>query len=158
VSRKMIGVASVVLAVFAVATLLYARVPFLRLDRSASFTPAERAEGEQLFAQKVKPILNRKCSKCHGEDDARSGLRVDSRESLLCGGHRGPAILPGKPDHSLLIQSVLQTGELKMPRRGKLLPEEVKALADWIKDGAPWPQGTHRSWRDQLVKVVDCVL
>jgi mono/diheme cytochrome c family protein len=158
VSRKMIGVASVVLAVLAVASLLYARVPFLRLDTSARFTPAERAEGEQLFSQKVKPILNRKCSKCHGGDDARSGLRVDSREGLLCGGHRGPAILPGKPDDSLLIQSVLQTGELKMPRRGKLSPEEVQALTDWIKDGAPWPQGMHQSWRDQLVKVVDCVL
>jgi mono/diheme cytochrome c family protein len=158
VSRKLIAVASVFLAVFAVASLLYARVPFLRLDRSASFTPAERAEGEQLFSQKVKPILSRRCAKCHGEDDKRSGLRVDSRESLLCGGHRGPAILPGKPDDSLLIQSVLQTSELKMPRRGKLSPEEVKALADWIKDGAPWPQSTDQSWRDRFVKVVDCVL
>jgi mono/diheme cytochrome c family protein len=158
VSRRMIGVASVLLAVLAVASLLYARVPFLRLDRSVSFSPAQRAEGEQLFAEKVKPILNRKCGKCHGEDDARSGLRVNSRESLLCGGHRGPAILPGKPDDSLLIQSVLQTGDLKMPRRGKLSPEEIKALADWIKDGAPWPEGTRRNWRDQLVTVVDCVL
>jgi mono/diheme cytochrome c family protein len=155
-SRKVIAVAAVFLA--AVATLLYARVPFLRGGTSSRFTPAERAEGEQLFAEKVKPILNRKCIKCHGEDDSRSGLRVDSREALLCGGKRGPAIALGKPDDSLLIQSVRQTGELKMPRRGKLTPEEVQALADWIKDGAPWPEPTHRVWRDQLVKVVDCVL
>jgi predicted CXXCH cytochrome family protein len=157
-SRKVIAVASVVLVILAVASLLYARVPFLRPDKSSRFTPAERAEGEQLFFQKVKPILDRKCTKCHGEDDSRSGLRVDSRETLLCGGHRGPAITLGDPDGSLLIQSVRQTGELKMPRRGKLSPEEIKALADWIKDGAPWPQGGHRSWSDQLVKVVDCVL
>src|SRR5271166_6535907 len=157
-SRKAIAVAAAFLAVLAVATILHARVPFLWADTSSRFTPSERAEGEQLFAEKVKPILNRKCSKCHGEDDSRSGLRVDSREALLCGGKRGPAIALGKPDDSLLIQSVRQTGELKMPRRGKLTPEEVQALSDWIKDGAPWPENTRQSWRDQLVKAVDRVL
>jgi predicted CXXCH cytochrome family protein len=157
-SRKLMALVSVFLVVFAVAGLLYARVPFLRLDSSSKFTPSERAEGEQLFSQQVKPILNRKCTKCHGEDDSRSGLRVDSREALLCGGKRGPAIALGNPDDSLLIQSVRQTGDLKMPRRGKLTPEEVQALADWIKDGAPWPERADRGWKDQLVKVVDCVL
>jgi predicted CXXCH cytochrome family protein len=157
-SRKVITVAVVFLAALAVATLLYVRVPFLRADKSSRFSPAERAEGEQLFAEKVKPILNRKCSKCHGEDDSRSRLRVDSREALLCGGKRGPAIALGNPDDSLLIQSVRQTGDLKMPRRGKLTPEEVQALTDWIKDGAPWPERTDRGWRDQIVTVVDCVL
>lgn len=157
-SRRVLAVAAVFLAALAVATFLYARVPFLRVDPSSRFTPAERAEGEQLFTERVKPILNRKCTKCHGEDDSRSGLRVDSREALLCGGKRGPAIALGKPDDSLLIQSVRQTGDLKMPRRGKLTPEEVQALTDWIKDGAPWPERTDRGWKDQLVKVVDCVL
>jgi len=157
-SRKLIVVAAVFLAALALAVLLYARVPFLRADTSSRLTPAERTEGERLFTEKVKPILNRKCTKCHGDDDSRSGLRVDSREALLCGGKRGPAIALGKPDDSLLIQSVRQTGDLKMPRRGKLTPEEVQALADWIKDGAPWPERTDRGWKDQLVKVVDCVL
>jgi hypothetical protein len=153
-SPRVITVAAVVFAVLAVAGLLYARVPFLRIDASAKFTRAERAEGEQLFREKVKPILSRRCNKCHGEDDARSGLRVDSREALICGGHRGPAIELGNPNESLLIHSVQQTGDLKMPQRGKLSPEDVKALADWIKDGAPWPQGGDRSWKKQLV---DCV-
>jgi mono/diheme cytochrome c family protein len=157
-SPRVITVAAVVFAVLAVAGLLYARVPFLRLDASWKFTPAERAEGERLFREKVKPILNRRCNKCHGEDDARSGLRVDSREALLCGGHRGPAIKLGDPNDSMLIHSVLQTGDLKMPQRGKLSPDEVQALADWIKDGAPWPQAADQNWKEQLVKVVDCVL
>jgi hypothetical protein len=156
-SPRVITVAAVVFAILAVAGLLYARVPFLRLDASAKFTPVERAEGEHLFAEKVKPILNRRCNKCHGEDDARSGLRVDSREALICGGHRGPAIKLGDPDDSLLIHSVQQTGDLKMPQRGKLSPDEVQALANWIRDGAPWPQATDQSWKKQLVKVVDCV-
>ena len=52
-SRKVIVIAAVVLAALAVVTLLYVRVPFLRADTSSRFSPAERAEGEQLFAEKV---------------------------------------------------------------------------------------------------------
>ncbi len=156
-SARRIAVAISFLAVFAVATLVAQRASFVLFSSSSRFTPAERAEGEQLFSEKVKPILNRRCAKCHGEDDASSGLRVDSREALLCGGHRGPAIAPGKPGGSLLIKSVLQTGELKMPRRGKLSPGDIQALSDWIKDGAPWPQAGSPDWKEQFVKVVGCV-
>ena len=156
--RRRIAVVAIFLVFFAVASLVAQRVSRILLNSSAKFTPTELAEGEQLFSEKVHPVLKRKCGKCHGEDDARSGLRVDSREALLCGGHRGPAIAPGRPDNSLLIQSVLQTGELKMPRRGKLSPEEIQALSDWIKDGAPWPQSGNPSWKEQFAKVVDCVL
>jgi mono/diheme cytochrome c family protein len=157
-SARKIAVAFVFLAFFAVATLVAQRASRVLLNSSVNVTPVERAEGERLFAEKVHPVLKRKCGKCHGEEDARSGLRLDSREGLLCGGHRGPAIAPGSPDHSLLIQSVLQTGDLKMPRRGKLSPEEIQALSEWIKDGAPWPQAGVTSWKEQFEKVVDCVL
>jgi len=64
----------------------------------------------------------------------------------------------GDAGNSWLIKSVLQTGKLKMPRRGKLSPEEVQALSDWIKDGAPWPREISPSWEQQLAKVVDCIL
>lgn len=157
-SGRRIAIVASFVTVFAVATLVAERASHLFLNSSSRFTTAQHAEGEQLFSEKVKPILKRKCGKCHGEDDARSGLRVDSREALLCGGHRGPAIALGRPGDSLLIQSVLQTGELKMPRRGKLSPEEIQALSDWIRDGAPWPQVGNPSWKERFVKVVDCVL
>lgn len=157
-SAKKILVVVIFLALFAVATLMAQRASRVIFASSSKFTPQQRAVGQRLFLEKVKPLLNRRCGKCHGEDDARSGLRVDSREALLCGGHRGPAITPGNADDSLLIQSVLQTGELKMPRRGKLSPEEIQSLSDWIADGAPWPQVSNPSWKEQFVKVVGCVL
>jgi len=96
-------------------------------------------DSAELFA-KVKPILVERCSTCHGVEEARSGLRVDSREALLRGGKRGPAIVPGEPGKSLLVQAVLQTGPLKMPRRGKLTQEQIEALEQWIHAGAPWPE------------------
>jgi len=95
-------------------------------------------ESDDFFESKVRPILMNNCSACHG-DAAMSGLRVDSREGLLKGGTMGPAIVPGNPDASLLIRSVRQTGDLKMPKGGKLQPQEVDALSQWIKSGASWP-------------------
>jgi hypothetical protein len=65
-------------------------------------------------------------------------LRVDSREALLKGGSRGPAIVPGDATLSLLAKAVRHDG-LKMPLGGKLVPEEIAAVEKWITLGAPWP-------------------
>ena len=67
------------------------------------------------------------------------GLRLDSREAMLKGGKSGPAIVPGDPEKSLLIQAVRQSGALKMPKGGRLKPDEVDALVEWVRGGAPWP-------------------
>lgn len=72
---------------------------------------------------------------------ARGGLAVDSREALLAGGDSGPAIVPGKPQASLLIDAVKRTG-LEMPPEGKGEPlneAEVALLERWVRDGAPAP-------------------
>src|SRR5579871_2325950 len=95
--------------------------------------------GEEFFENKVRPIFANVCSGCHG-DSATSGLRVFSRETLLQGGKRGPAIVPNDPEKSLMIQAVRQTGDLKMPKGGKLTPEEVQNLTEWVRMGAPWPK------------------
>ena len=61
-------------------------------------------------------ILQQKCLACHGESSAMSGLVVTSRENLLKGGARGPAIVPGKAAESLLYKAVAGSGEvLRMP-------------------------------------------
>src|SRR6266853_1147331 len=106
---------------------------------AATAPPDASAAGEDFFETKVRPIFANICSNCHG-DAATSGLRVESRESLLKGGSRGPVIVPNDPDKSLMIQAVRQTGELKMPKGGKLTAEEVQSLTDWVKMGAPWPR------------------
>jgi mono/diheme cytochrome c family protein len=104
-----------------------------------SAAAAGSSVGEDFFETKIRPIFANVCSNCHG-DSATSGLRVNSRESLLQGGSRGPAIVPNDPDKSLMIQAVRQTGELKMPKGGKLTPQEVQSLTEWVKMGAPWPR------------------
>src|ERR1700723_1244801 len=91
------------------------------------------------FENKVRPVLAENCYDCHTSAEM-GGLRVDSRDRLLQGGKSGPAVMPGDPDKSLLIQAVRQSGDLKMPKGGKLKPAEVQALTDWVKMGAPWPE------------------
>ena len=101
--------------------------------------PPAAAQDPDFFENKVRPVLAENCYDCHTSAEM-GGLRVDSRERMLQGGKSGPAVMPGDPDKSLLIQAVRQTGDLKMPKGGKLKPAEIQALADWVKMGAPWPE------------------
>jgi hypothetical protein len=107
------------------------------------------------FESKIRPVFATKCLTCHG-DLKMGGLRLDSREAVLKGGDSGPAITPGDPDKSLLIQAVRQTGKLKMPQGGKLSTTEISDLEAWVKMGAPWPDKAAKSidalWSLQPVK------
>src|SRR5258708_2471471 len=90
-------------------------------------------------------LLQQKCAQCHGETSGMSGLRVTSRESLLRGGTRGAAIVPGKAGESLLFKAVAHIGELSMPPGGALKPEEVAVVKEWIDGGAIWTSGVSAS-------------
>ena len=103
-------------------------------QRSAAirFPPA----AVEFFEARVRPILVDQCVKCHGPKKQSSGLRLDSREAVLKGGDTGPAVVPGKPEESLLIQAVAHThDELKMPPTGKLPEAAVATLAAMGRPG-----------------------
>ncbi|MBM3982249.1 MAG: DUF1553 domain-containing protein [Planctomycetes bacterium] len=91
------------------------------------------------FEKKVRPVLVEKCVSCHGPEKQKGGLRVDSRAALLLGGDRGPALVPDKPDKSLLLQVLAHDGEVKMPPKNKLPADQIAALREWVRAGAPWP-------------------
>jgi hypothetical protein len=101
---------------------------------------------DDFFESKVRPVLATECFPCHTNSQF-GGLRLDSREAILQGGKSGPAVVPGDPDRSLLIQAVRQTGELKMPKGGKLRPDEIAALTEWVRSGALWPAAAPASPR-----------
>ena len=98
-----------------------------------------QSETEVFFEKSVRPLFVKRCLDCHSEDNAESELRIDSLNGLLKGGLRGPAIVRGKPEESLLIRAVRHGEQLKMPARKKLPAEEIAILAQWISDGAAWP-------------------
>jgi cytochrome c553 len=95
-------------------------------------------DGAAFFETNIRPIFARQCMTCHSATAGMGGLKLDSRENILKGGSRGPALVPGKPAESLLLRAVMQTGELKMPPSGKLKDEDVARLGQWIQMDAPW--------------------
>jgi Protein of unknown function (DUF1553)/Protein of unknown function (DUF1549)/Planctomycete cytochrome C len=101
----------------------------------------ESPEASAFFEASVRPVLVDQCWKCHGPEKQSGGLRLDSRASILEGGDAGPAIVPGEPDKSPMIQAVRHQGDLnKMPPKGGKLPDPtVDSLAKWVRMGAPWP-------------------
>jgi hypothetical protein len=102
--------------------------------------PARSDDAEDLFESRVRPLLVESCFRCHGGAETKSGLRVDSREALLQGGERGPAIVPGEPEASLLVQAVARThAEVHMPPDDALSAEVTADVARWVAAGAPWP-------------------
>jgi hypothetical protein len=101
--------------------------------------PDRPAKAALFFETNIRPILAGTCVKCHGEKKTRGGLRLDSRAALLQGGDSGPAVIPGDPDQSLLIQAIRQSHqEIKMPPNRRLPDEVVKDFVTWVKDGAAW--------------------
>src|SRR5882724_4078790 len=80
----------------------------------------------------AKSVLEAKCVTCHG--DARmSDLDMRERGNLLKGGKRGPAVVPGNADASLLFKAVKREGELQMPPgKTPLTAPEINILRDWI--------------------------
>jgi mono/diheme cytochrome c family protein len=104
---------------------------------NAAFT----AEQVRFFETNARPVLVEHCHKCHGAKKQWAGLRLDSRAALLRGGDSGAAIVPGKPDKSLLIRAVRHTDEdLKMPEDGKLSERQIGDLVRWVEMGAPFPE------------------
>jgi hypothetical protein len=94
------------------------------------------------FEARIRPLLVQNCFSCHSQQAGkqRGGLQLDSRMRLLQGGDSGLAIVPGRPEESLLVKAVRHTDQhLQMPPKGKLQAHEISALEEWIRRGAVYP-------------------
>ena len=94
---------------------------------------------DEQFEKVIRPLLVEKCVGCHGEKKQKGDLRLDSLAAVLKGGESGPAVVPGKPEQSLLVTAVRHNESLKMPPKEKLPAADIAALAAWVKAGAVWP-------------------
>lgn len=101
------------------------------------------AEGIRFFETKIRPVLVETCYECHSANSniLKAGLHVDSKQGLLDGGDSGAAIVPGKPDESLLLET-LRYDPLgyQMPPSGKLPDAVIADFEKWIQMGAPDPR------------------
>ncbi|MHB1021968.1 MAG: c-type cytochrome domain-containing protein [Acidobacteriaceae bacterium] len=105
------------------------------VSSAAAASPASPQQ-ESYYSAKVQPILKANCYKCHGFIH-RGGLRLTSPEDILRGGNKGPVVVPGHPEDSLLIEYVTsQARHRHMPPKKNLSPEDIAVLKQWIRDGA----------------------
>ena len=96
----------------------------------------------EFFEKKIRPLLAENCYKCHSAKakKLKGGLRLDYRAGVLKGGDSGPAIQPGKPEMSRLVEAInYDNVDLEMPPSGKLSAAHIADLNEWVKRGAPWP-------------------
>jgi len=101
-------------------------------------------EDIRYFDERVVPILEKRCLPCHNEELKNANISFLDRDSLLSGGTLGPALIPGRPDQSLLIAALRHEGELQMPPGPKLSSKEIAVLTEWIKRGAIWGTKLHK--------------
>ena len=99
-------------------------------------------EHTEFFERKIRPVFVEHCYECHssGAKKIKGGLVLDSRAGIMKGGDTGPAITPGQPDASLLIQAIRHTDpEMVMPKQ-KLPAHVIADFEAWVKMGAPDPR------------------
>jgi hypothetical protein len=104
---------------------------------------SEKLSSEQVafFEAKIRPVLIEHCYKCHSAEgqSIRGGLGVDSKDALTIGGESGPAVVPGKPEESILWNA-MNYQDYRMPPSGKLPDSILKDFKTWIEMGAPDPR------------------
>lgn len=97
-------------------------------------TPQSTPGGPLSFSQDVLPILESRCSACHGESRQSAGLNLTSFSSLMAGGQSGAEIVPGDSASSRLVE-LISSG--RMPKSGLPLSDsQVQTITEWIDAGA----------------------
>ena len=108
-----------------------------------------QATADEFFELHARPLLVAHCIRCHGEAKQEAGLNLATRAGVVAGGDSGPAIVPGKPAESLLLEA-LRYESLEMPPTGKLDDVAIAGIERWVAAGAPWPEGTVLAPADPL--------
>ena len=123
------------------------RAPLLAaIPAVCALTMAVAHAGDAAFFEaKIRPVLVERCYACHSATAGKTkgGLAVDTRDGLRKGGGSGPALVPGHPDESLILDAIRhEDHDLKMPPKAadKLSPAQVADFERWIKDGADDPR------------------
>jgi WD40 repeat protein len=109
------------------------------LAQSKDEKPAA-AQAEVSYYKDIRPLFAQHCQGCHQPAKAQGGFIMTSHDQLLKAGEsEKPAVVPGKPDDSHIVQQITPKGEKRpaMPREKDPLSErEVDLIKKWIAQGA----------------------
>ena len=106
--------------------------------------PQDEAAKPEFYTAKVKPIFDANCARCHGGQNHRGGLNIDTRAGMLKGGHDGAVLVPGDPAKSLLVRLIRHEGPeddpMPMPPKSKISDADIATIERWVKAGAVMPE------------------
>ena len=96
------------------------------------------------YTDKVKPILQTNCGKCHFGMNHKGGLSLATRTTTMKGGRDGAVLVPGDPDHSMLMKLIRHQGPTAdpkpmPPKSPKMSDADITVIETWIKAGAVMP-------------------
>jgi cytochrome c len=99
----------------------------------------------EFYQQKVKPIFEANCYRCHGGMNHRGGLSLETMAGMLKGGHDGSVLVPGHPEQSLLVKLIRHQGPkddpmpMPPPPREKISDADIATVTAWVAAGAKMP-------------------
>src|SRR5688572_27806829 len=109
---------------------------------TAAFAAGDDPKGIDFFEKNIRPVLVANCYQCHSASakELKGELRLDTREGIRKGGESGSAVIPGKPEESLLIKAMRFEDGMEMPPNGKLPDSVIANFTKWVEMGAPDPR------------------
>ncbi len=114
------------------------------LGLATAVARADDDAGLELFERRIRPYLVERCYGCHATHGTRAhDLALDWAGGMRDGGWSGAAVVPGRPDESLILAALKHENDLPMPKGGpKPSADVVAAFTRWIELGAPDPRAT----------------
>lgn len=112
----------------------------LKMKASDDVGQMQQAQ-DPFFKDNVINVFMNRCHKCHGNEEAKGGLRLHTLAATIQGGDGGPSIVPGDAEKSLLVELIKldeDDDDIMPPKGGKLTDKEIAAIEKWINDGAKW--------------------
>jgi cytochrome c553 len=93
----------------------------------------------EIFEKNARPVFAEICQGCHNAQLKSGGLDLSSTEGIQQSAAAGFFGTAGEPDKSLILQALGYEGRVKMPPMGKLPPEKIADIREWVAAGAPVP-------------------
>lgn len=124
---------------FVALLLLTASVPHAQETMGTAASPGDL----EFFEKKIRPALVKHCYECHSKEagKVKGSLILDTREGSRLGGDSGPAVVPFKPEDSLLLTAIRHTdSDLEMPPKYRLDDSIIADFEEWIAKGAADPR------------------
>jgi len=134
-----LGVAGLVLAAFTGKS--------AQVNAAAAPQSASDAATLKMYNDKVVPIFQANCYRCHGGMNHRGGFTMDTRAGMEKGGHDGKVLVPGRPEESLLVKLIRHEGPADdpmpmPPNKPKISDADIATVEQWVKAGAIMPEDT----------------